>query len=200
MVKACRGELASEVDLTTQKTYIAPHGGLFETVMSNARVRAGLLETLQDEAAAAVHRHLSQLNLLSGLLDEGESATSLLSTMAEGANPKLLPYSHGIRRLAVLPHTELDDQQMEQLKEKVDGAALVMGRNVDFSLCTEAERIALADLALDIIDYAEFAARVQTRKDIRWKPLVQEPGSTQSMRTSVPVDVGESTPIATHMV
>ena len=177
MVKACLADVASEVDRKAQASVIEPHGGLFETVMSHARVRSTLLDALQDEAVAAVNRRLGQWNLMTGLGEGNDGEVSPLVASAATADPKLLAYGGAVQRLLVVPETDVSTAQMDQLRSRLGSAALVAGQNVDFTFCCEAKQIPLVDMAFDIIDarrdYAEFATRVHARTDVPWKSLTE---------------------------
>ena len=177
-MKACLPELAAEVDETVHGGFLAENGGLLETVMSNSRVRAGLMSTIRDRSREAVQRQMQQQNLSDRLAGENKDA----SQANQAAQPELMKYGGKLRHLVVLPSAgqttteEAAGSPFDPGNAFPNETAVVTDARADFSLCCEAAELPLVPLAVDIIDsrrdYAEYAARVQSRKDIDWQPLV----------------------------
>ncbi|MEQ8835662.1 MAG: tubulin-like doman-containing protein, partial [Lacipirellulaceae bacterium] len=172
-MKAVLPELADQVDEIVHEGYLAENGGLLETVMSNSRVRAGLLATIRERAREVACRQLQQQNLQERLTQSaGDKADS-----NKAASARLLDHGGSLRNLAVLPTQEPHGTSAEnQGSAFTDETTVVNDPRTEFSLSCEAQEIPLVPVAVEIIDarrdYAEFAARVHTRKDINWQPLV----------------------------
>lgn len=168
-MKAILPELADQVDEIVHEGFLAENGGLLETVMSNSRVRAGLLATIRERAHEVVCLQLQQRNLEDRLAESFENQPN--------ANKATLPpaLNHGgaLRNLAVIPQPSSAETAASAFSTD---STVVTDATTEFSLCCEAQDIPLVPLAVEIIDgrrdYAEYAARVHTRKDIQWQPLV----------------------------
>ena len=168
-MKAILPELADQVDEIVHEGFLAENGGLLETVMSNSRVRAGLLATIRERAHEVVCVQLQQRNLKERLDASSENQPeSNRATLPQ-------PLNHGgaVRNLAVIPQQSSPEKSINAFSTDT---TVVSDTTAEFSLCCEAQDIPLVPLAVEIIDgrrdYAEYATRVHTRKDIPWQPLV----------------------------
>lgn len=168
-IKAILPELADHVDEIVHEGFLAENGGLLETVMSNSRVRAGLLATIRQRAQEVVRLQLQQRNLEDRLTKSAENQAET----NKAAPPLTLGYGGSVRNLAVIPRQPSPESAATAFSQDT---TVVTDANTEFSLCCEACNIPLVPLAVEIIDgrrdYAEYAARVHTRKDIDWQPLV----------------------------
>jgi len=176
-------DLAAAVDQQLQEEFVRHHGGLMETVMLGGRPRARLGELLQEYSQRAVQEALSNVDILSDALQNGEEGAAGELPLRSGlalAMPKPLQFGGSRRVLAVLP---------KEADTRIDTAKLAHALGTEVSrttgydnsmiLCVEAERLSLVHVAVELVenrrDCTEFAQRVQTRTDIRWDPLIVQP-------------------------
>lgn len=199
-VKSRLAELTTEVDRAAQEHSIGPVGGLAAALGDNPRVRATLLESLEEEAAAIVQRHLSEQRLVN-VLEQGRQADAESAAGVASADPALLCYGGGVQRLAIVPESSQDAPHFDQLSNFLGGAGVVVGRHVEYVYCCEAQQIPAAAWALDAIDkrrdYAAFAKRVHTRSDIAWMPL-HEVEAAPDVGPGLPVAAASAVPTATQ--
>jgi hypothetical protein len=167
-------ELIDAVDEQVQTEIIAPGGGLFQTIMGNARTRAQMLGELARQSQRATEQLASSPEVAQSTFLDG--AVGSESPLGSGALelPKLLAHGGVYRGLAVVPSSSAGTERLVADALGAD-ATVLKGVGNDVVLCQEAWALPLASTAVDLIqgrrDYAEFAARVVTRSDIRWTPL-----------------------------
>jgi hypothetical protein len=107
--------------------------------------------------------------------------------------PGLLEAGGFVRKLVVLPTGAVSGQQAAQLRGQLGDDTSILAGSRDLMLCAEASQIPVDRAAAQLIecrrDYAEFAARVQTRSDVRWTPLIalekSQPESNREYATQV---------------
>jgi hypothetical protein len=94
----------------------------------------------------------------------------------ENAAPPLLLHGGAYRGLAVLPEQAGSASNKLVAANLGPDASVLTGVGHDVILCQEGWDVPLARVAADIIqsrrDYADFAARVLTRSDVAWTPLI----------------------------
>ncbi|MEM8945688.1 MAG: tubulin-like doman-containing protein [Planctomycetota bacterium] len=166
-------ELAESVDRHVQEQFIGSHGGLFQTVMGNRKVFNELLDVVRkissDELFAA-SRELTK----SGASDYDADA---LANYVQQSTPSMLDLGGVGSRLLVMPQEDASAEAASRLRELIGSeSSILAGVGENLVLCTEVAGVPLARVAIDLIecrrDYADFAARVHTRCDISWSPLV----------------------------
>ncbi len=169
-------DLVVKVDERLQEEFIAPAGGLFQTVMSNRKVMSELLETLRQLAMA----HLTVASRELCQTGAGSCDPQQLATQAEKSTPELLKLGGYSSQLFVLPQVESPEATAQSIRDAIGSEVSVLtGSGGNLSVCTEIGGLPLARVAVDLIecrrDYAEFADRVHTRNDISWAPLGDTP-------------------------
>ncbi len=164
-------EHAVTVDQQLQEAFIDPQGGLFETVMSNGRVLSELMATMKTLAG----EHVQQLARQLSMADGASSEVSFAKHVAE-ATPPLLSVGGVANHLALLPQEKLSAAQATQLRSAFECEISTLTGSDDLIVCCESGQLPLLHTAMNLIqcrrDYAEFAARVHTRNDIDWTPLL----------------------------
>jgi eukaryotic-like serine/threonine-protein kinase len=164
--------LTDEIDGQLQKQFIDEQGGLFPTIMGNSRVRAQMLVAL-----GKLSRRAAEL-----LAAQPEVSNSVLANVTTDgltggdALPPLLACGGVYRRLAVVPSAPSNGRSAAFWKQVLgDDCSVTTAPGNDLITVCEGWRLPLVSVALDLIqrrrDYADFAARVQTRSDIAWAPL-----------------------------
>jgi hypothetical protein len=173
--------LSDAVDEQLQNEFIAPSGGLFQTIMGNSRVRAQMLT----ELAKRARRVAEQLATRPDVVESSFAAGSLpgaggASGQSAEAPPRLLEHGGAYRGLAVLPQSTGGASQVVVAALGSD-ASVLTGVGHDIVLCQEGWDLPLAKIAVDVIhgrrDYADFAGRVATRSDVAWTPLAAPPAA-----------------------
>jgi hypothetical protein len=172
--------LVDAVDEQVQNEFIAPNGGLFQTIMGNSRVRAQMLT----ELAKRARRVAEQLATRPDVVERSFASSGLPRVGGPDANadspPRLLEHGGAYRGLAVLPQSTGGANQLVAAALGSD-ASVLTGVGHDIVLCQEGWDLPLAKVAVDIIhgrrDYADFAGRVVTRSDVAWMPLAAPPAA-----------------------
>ncbi|RIK73584.1 MAG: hypothetical protein DCC67_17735 [Planctomycetota bacterium] len=158
--------LVEGVDQQLQDQFVAPHGGLFPTIMGNSRLRVEMLASLARLARRAVEQFIAQPEALELVLQQRCHDSAPL--------PKLLQYGGAYRTIAIVPGAA-DGAVAARLRHCFAGEATVVPGGRDVVICHEAWDVPLVPTAMELIqrrrDYADFAARVATRSDIPWAPL-----------------------------
>jgi eukaryotic-like serine/threonine-protein kinase len=165
--------LVDAADERIQNEVIQPGGGLFQTVMGNARVRAQMLAELSKRALRvaedfAARVEIAPTNFVADAATNPESGGG-------PTPPTMLKHGGAYRSLAVLPGSASAGSTSLAMRELGPNASILAGVGHDVILCQEGWDAPLSAIAVDIIerrrDYADFASRVQTRSDIAWTPL-----------------------------
>lgn len=172
-------QLAQIVDEQLQEAYIDRHGGLLAAVMGSRKIVTELLANLELFSRKNIKQASRASHPLSNMLEEGKlnaGQESLAQQMSE-ITPRLLEAGGTSRKLVILPSTEFSDLQVAQLRSQLgDDTSILSGGHGDLLLCSEANQLPVDRTAAQLIDcrrdYAEFAARVQTRGDVSWTPLI----------------------------
>jgi hypothetical protein len=170
--------LADGIDAQIQEEFIATTGGLFQTIMGNSRIRAQMLVVLGKLARRAAEQLAARPDVIS----------AVFATMADGdassptaggdvrALPSFLQAGGVFRSLTIVPAECPGGQAAKLCHGPLDSQSTVLvapGQDV-VAVC-EGWQIPLVNVAVDLInnrrDYADFAARVQTRSDVQWLPL-----------------------------
>jgi serine/threonine protein kinase len=167
------GEVSDEVDQKIQQQFIDQNGGLFQTIMGNARVRAQLLVELNRLARSSAEKLAAEPEVCQAALAALEAPGSPATGQAL---PAFLQFGGSYRSLAIAP-----DASTAARMAAACGAAgrcepsLLAGVGQDVILCYEAWDLPLPSVAVELIgrrrDYADFAHRVLTRGDVQWSPL-----------------------------
>jgi hypothetical protein len=163
--------LIDTVDQQLQEQFITPNGGLFQTIMSNSRVRAQMLQELHRHARQAVEQLASRPEVMGAALASAGNRTDAAAQKRElEQQSPLLQHGGAYRTLAVLP-----SHSQGEANKNWPNATIVSGVGNSIVLCQEAWDLPLPSIAVDIIqrrrDYADFAARVASRSDVNWTPL-----------------------------
>ncbi|MCC6493796.1 MAG: protein kinase [Pirellulales bacterium] len=158
--------LIEAIDQQMQDQFIAPNGGLFQTVMGSTRLRSEMLAMLSRLARRSVEQFACRADVLRGALQarlETDRATDL---------PKFLQHGGAYRSLVIAPP---DSGLAEGAARRVIGAPSTLAHGGDVVVCYEAWDLPLPTIAVDLIhrrrDYADFAARVASRSDVAWTSL-----------------------------
>lgn len=176
-------EVTIAIDEQLQGDFINEHGGLFQTLMGSRKVQAQLLEHLQSMVQKQVMRAVQQYNLVGDRVLSNEA----LREYQEQAESPLLALGGVGSSLVVLPKAR-DPELVKQVRETLGNEVSVLsGTSGNLIVCGEGGQLPLMRVAIDLIecrrDYAEFAARVHTRSDISWTPII-EAKRTSSVRVS----------------
>jgi len=170
-------ELVDRVDERVQSQFVAPHGGLMETIMGNSRLRADLLLNLRQVALQTVEQFVGEVSALgSDSLSAEKSDQDILGETVAATIPRLLEYGGRSRHLIVLPKEKTSEDNLQRSVEALDTMPSILGgSDNDLVVCCDAGCIPLAHVAVQLVqcrrDYADFAARVHTRKDVPWISL-----------------------------
>lgn len=173
-------QMAQIVDDQLQEGYIDRHGGLLAAVMGSRKIVTELLANLELFSRKNVEQASRASNPVSHMLESGKlpgGQESLVRQMVE-ITPRLLEAGGAARKLVILPTRDFSDLQVTQLRNQLgNDTSILSGGSGDLLLCSEASLLPVDRAALQLIDcrrdYAEFAARVQTRGDVSWTPLIQ---------------------------
>jgi hypothetical protein len=178
--------IAVAVDARLQVECINTLGGLINVVMQGGRPRAQLAAKLYELSRQAVYDTIAGISLLEKKLGEdAASATNELRSGLAAATPALLAFGGRRRVLAVLPR-DGDCVSMNPLLSRTIGAEVtaVPGSDMNVTLCVEADGLSLTHIAAEFIenrrDRIAFAARVHSRNDIAWIPLIPTGAATAS--------------------
>lgn len=162
--------LADAIDGRLQAECIGEHGGLFQTIMGHTRVRAQALESIHKYAREAVQELAAEAGEWDASLADKPAPTEGAAA-ANDALPRFLGHGGVYANLVVAPRPEA--------ASAVEDATIAISPGSDVFVCCEAWQLPLPWVAADLIhsrrDYADFAARVQTRSDVAWAPLIAAP-------------------------
>jgi hypothetical protein len=183
IVQTHLGELAAMADARLQRDFLDDQGGLFHVMMRGGRPRAQLSTKIQEVARHAVQDLWADTsNLRRDPVGDNrkQAGDAKLCAAIEAATPVALEHGGARRVLAVLPRGSDASSQASELSQSAGvGISAVVGGDGNRTLCVEAERLPLIQLALSLIerrrDSVEFAKRVHSRSDIAWTPLVAVP-------------------------
>jgi hypothetical protein len=105
-----------------------------------------------------------------------EEPSALRSALA-GATPSLVKFGGTRRLLAVLPCDASDSVFGDQLSQTVGTPVTALaGDDHSLTLCVEAGQLSVAHAAVEFVqhrrDRVDFAARIHSRTDILWTPLL----------------------------
>jgi serine/threonine protein kinase len=158
--------LVDAVDEQIQTSFLAEHGGLFQSVLGHSRTRAQLFGSLSQLARQAIDEFVLQSG---SPVIATESANNAGQFMAE-----LLSSGGDYRTLAVNPHSKASS---ESLPNQAPPPGTLACQVLDSFECVEGWNLPLPLLAADLIqsrrDYADFAERVHSRQDLAWTPLLE---------------------------
>jgi hypothetical protein len=170
--------LIQGIDARLQESFIDEQGGLFTTIMGNSRVRAQMLTVLGKlarQAAEGLATRATVINSAFDALGDASSGEPDAPSATSSVMPQFLEHGGAYRKLAIVP-AEAGGRPLESWRHSVgEDATLVAAPGNDVVTVCEGWRLPLVHVALDLIqrrrDYADFAARVQTRCDVAWTPL-----------------------------
>jgi hypothetical protein len=172
--------VADSVDAQLQEEFIAATGGLFQTIMGNSRVRAQMLVVLNKLSRRAAEQLAAQRDVMNAAFAAFAGSTAAAAPADANADAATLPTflrAGGVFRTLTVVPAQCPDSQATKLGHgplNSDATVLVAPGHDVVTVC-EGWQLPLVDLAIDLInnrrDYADFAARVQTRSDIQWMPL-----------------------------
>ncbi len=108
----------------------------------------------------------------------GESVSADLHSHLAAATPALLELGGTRRVLAVLPRGGETTGDASPISTSLgSGVNSIRGVDNGVTLCVEAAGLPIEDVAIELVqrrrDRIEFAARVQSRTDIDWTPIVR---------------------------
>ena len=184
-------ELACLVDERLQAEFINPAGGLCAVLTGNLQDRAKLPEALRKTARSVLLEALSQIDLVGPLLASAESAEPPdesgrgLSGLVRAARPRLANCG-GFRRLLLAAADNQSNPALCQATAEAEKAqpSLVCHTDPNLTLCCETERMPLPQVAAGLVDYQDsvldIAARLHTRMDVSWAPLVAGTAAQQT--------------------
>jgi serine/threonine protein kinase len=168
--------VADSIDAQIQDEFIAATGGLFQTIMGNSRVRAQMLVILNKFARRAAEQLAARPDVMNAAFAAmAGNATPAADTDAADL-PTFLRSGGVFRMLSVVP-AQCPDSQTAKLGRgpMASDATVLVAPGQDVVTVCEGWGLPLATVAIDLInnrrDYADFAARVQTRSDVPWLPL-----------------------------
>ena len=135
---------------------------------------------LRNEARSLVDAEFRKLDLVGGVLQcepPSDDGPSVLGTWLETARPALL-HSGGAKRLLMVAPSCTDANALSRSIFEVaqENCSLVRDDSMDVVACYEVQQLThdrvIAHLTGCRPRYAELAARMHTRVDVAWTPLV----------------------------
>jgi hypothetical protein len=124
-----------------------------------------------------VSRALAGINVMEELIGEGSNDSSALRSALATATPSLVKFGGTRRVLAVLPRDAADPALSAALSHSAGVAVTALaGHDNSLTLCVEAGQLPVAYAAAEFVqqrrDRVDFAARIHSRTDILWTPLL----------------------------
>jgi hypothetical protein len=170
-------QLAAEVDQQLQAEFLGAHGGLMQTIMHGGRPRAQLNARLHEFAGQAVSRALAGVNVMDEVFRCDSQAQSGLRSALATATPSLVQFGGTRRVLAVLPCDAADPTCAEKLSQAIGtDVTTLAGDDNSLTLCVESGQLSVPYAAVEFVqrrrDRVDFAARIHSRTDILWTPLL----------------------------
>ncbi|HMP06020.1 MAG TPA: hypothetical protein PJ982_06700, partial [Lacipirellulaceae bacterium] len=196
-LEARLAELADQVDEQIQEQFINEQGGLFPAIMGNSRVRAQMMQTLSRLARRSVEQLSARPEVANRALCDASTAPSA----SAASFPRFLQHGGAYRRLAATPDQLVGAKPIEFWREVFGPEYTVVAAPIhEVATVCEGWDAPLIDAAISLIncrrDYADFAARVQTRSDVPWMPLAS-PMAAFSSSFEPPAGAG---PVATQVL
>ncbi len=170
-------QLAAEVDQQLQAEFLGEHGGLMQTILRGGRPRAQLIAKLHEFAGLSVSRALAGVNVMQEVFrGEGQGESGLRSSLA-AATPSLVQFGGTRRVLAVLPRDAAGPTYAEKLRQSIGtDVTTLAGDDNSLTLCVESGQLSVPYAAVEFVqrrrDRVDFAARIHSRTDILWTPLL----------------------------
>ena len=148
---------AAELDRRIQEGFLHEHGGLLRELATDSAAQ---------ELQRALVRGVRQVVIQAGAPNQTSATASTIDTARDDA--QMLGFGGRYRKLALVP---------EGASETPEGAAIVEDHRELGLEITEISGVSLPHLASALIekrrDYAAFAERTRTRRDVPWKDPVQ---------------------------
>lgn len=170
-------QLAADVDQQLQAEFLGEDGGLMQTIMRGGRPRAQLNAKLHEFAGQAVSRTLAGMNVMEEVIGGATQDPSELRSALATATPSLVQFGGTRRVMAMLPQDAADPSCTDQLSRAVGTAVTTLaGDDNSVTLCVEAGQLSVPHAAIEFVqrrkDRIDFAARIHSRTDILWTPLL----------------------------
>jgi hypothetical protein len=180
-LRSAEERLAQRLDQQLSAGFLAARGGLQRAVMAGGAQREELVMQLNQAARQAVIQELAKADI-AGVTFQANGQESPLRECAAAAQP-WLSHCGGRRRLYCVVPTETAENLTSGAVAAAIGAgefkqlpAVVPDAASDVVLLFEIGDLSLRHAAAAIIDQrpdlAELAARLFTRSDVTWTPLV----------------------------
>jgi hypothetical protein len=154
--------------------------GLYRILCGDAGARGELLVVLDEAARRCVRNVIAEAKVLDRLLGVGDESNSReLAALLMRTRPECLEYGGVICHLLAAPHdADLNDVQERVAKIDEKHIGIIQHPENQLVSCAEVQDVSLTHLAMSLIrnrrDYASFAHRVLSRKDVPWSPLLAE--------------------------
>ncbi|MEX0642833.1 MAG: tubulin-like doman-containing protein [Pirellulales bacterium] len=176
-LEARLGQLTAEVDQRLQAEFLCEHGGLMPTIMRGGRLRAQIIAKLHEFAGQAVSRALAGVNVMEEVFGGNTEAQSGLRSALAAATPSLVEFGGTRRVLAVLPRDAVESNCAEKLSQAFGtDVTTLAGDDNSLTLCVETGQLSVPYAAVELVqrrrDRVDFAARIHSRTDILWTPLL----------------------------
>jgi hypothetical protein len=134
---------------------------------------------------------VSDTNLLNRLLGSGQTARERLEVLLQTAQEGCLQFGGSVGQVIASPHNAPWDEVQKRIAT-LESEAVTVVKHPENQLvaCAEVQNVSLPHVAASIIhnrrDYASFAQRVLSRKDVQWSDLMDaavEAGSNCELQT-----------------
>lgn len=192
MLTARESEWIAAVNRRVQES-LAACGGLYHGLCTERARQEELAALVEEAARQCVCTAASDTNLLDRLLGSGPTARERLDALLKSADGDCLRFGGSVCHVLASPHNApLEDFRNHTSALDDAGVALVKHPENRLVACAEVQHVSLAHVATSVIhnrrDYASFAQRVLSRKDVQWSnlmPAAVEAASEYEIQTVV---------------